>query len=89
MKTLARALALLATAAALPACQTEDPLYSTGVSKRAGNAIAANTVMQMVDPWQAGVDDTDLVVPADRGGTGEDGGGATAAAPPVQVQPTQ
>ena len=32
----------------------------------AGDAIAANTVMQMVDPWQYGVQDTDLSVPADR-----------------------
>ena len=32
----------------------------------AGDAIAANTVMQMVDPWQYGAQDTDLSVPADR-----------------------
>jgi hypothetical protein len=38
-----------------------------GVTPAAGDAIAANTVMQMVDPWQYGVQDTDLKVPADRG----------------------
>ena len=38
-----------------------------GVTPDAGNAIAANTVMQMVDPWQYGVQDTNLEVPADRG----------------------
>ena len=38
-----------------------------GVTPGAGDAIAANTVMQMVDPWQYGVQDTDLSVPADRG----------------------
>src|SRR5262249_20331606 len=38
-----------------------------GVTPGAGDAIAANTVMQMVDPWQYGVQDTDLDVPADRG----------------------
>jgi hypothetical protein len=38
-----------------------------GVTPMAGDAIAANTVMQMVDPWQYGVQDTDLEVPADRG----------------------
>ena len=32
----------------------------------AGDAIAANTVMQMVDPWPYGAQDTDLKVPADR-----------------------
>ena len=37
-----------------------------GVTLGAGNAIAANTAMQMVDPWQRGVEDTDLVVPAER-----------------------
>ena len=31
----------------------------------AGNAQAANTVMQMVDPWPAGVDNTNINTPAD------------------------
>jgi hypothetical protein len=38
-----------------------------GLTPGAGNALAANTVMQMVDPWQYGVQNTNLVVPADRG----------------------
>jgi hypothetical protein len=38
-----------------------------GITPAAGDAIASNTVMQMVDPWQYGVQDTDLKVPADRG----------------------
>jgi hypothetical protein len=42
-----------------------------GVTPMAGDAIAANTVMQMVDPWQYGVQDTDLEVPADRGDAGQ------------------
>ena len=33
---------------------------STASTPGAGDAIAANTVMQMVDPWQYGVQDTDL-----------------------------
>jgi hypothetical protein len=37
-----------------------------GVTPGSGDAIAANTVMQMVDPWQYGVQNTDLKVPADR-----------------------
>lgn len=40
-----------------------------GVTPGAGDAIAANTAMQMVDPWQYGVQNTDLEVPADRGDT--------------------
>lgn len=51
----------------LAACTTDDTIRTSGVTEGAGNAIAANTVMQMVDPWQAGVDDTELAVPADRG----------------------
>lgn len=32
----------------------------------AGDAVAANTALQMVDPWPAGVNDTDIDAPADR-----------------------
>jgi hypothetical protein len=39
-----------------------------GLTPGAGDAIAANTAMQMVDPWQYGVQNTDLSVPADRTG---------------------
>lgn len=35
------------------------------VTLGAGNAQAANTVMQMVDPWPAGVDNTNIKTPAD------------------------
>ena len=49
-----------------------------GVTPAAGDAVAANTVMQMVDPWQYGVQNTNLQVPADRAGAvppPADGGG--------------
>ena len=62
-------------AAALGGCMSDSGRID-GVTIGAGNAIAANTVMQMVDPWQPGVQDTDLVVPADRAApqaTAEDG----------------
>lgn len=65
----------------LAGCTHEAYQRNEGVSSYAGNAIAANTVMQMVDPWPAGVEDTDLETPADRG-TGEDG---MPKAPPVQM----
>jgi hypothetical protein len=51
-----------------------------GVTPMAGDAIAANTVMQMVDPWQYGVQDTDLEVPADPGAAGQAEGSDDASA---------
>jgi hypothetical protein len=50
----------------LAGCVGDGSGRQEGVTLGAGNAIAANTVMQMVDPWQKGVEDTDLAVPADR-----------------------
>ena len=50
----------------LSGCMTEDVLRYDGVTTSAGNAIAANTAMQMVDPWPRGVENTHLLVPAER-----------------------
>lgn len=50
-------------------CLSDEYRRADGLTEGAGEAIAANTVMQMVDPWQNGVQDTDLLVPADRGTT--------------------
>ena len=63
---------LLPPAAALAGC-SETYQRVDGVTPGAGDAIAANTVMQMVDPWQYGVQDTDLSVPADRGSQDAEG----------------
>ncbi|MBZ0164787.1 MAG: hypothetical protein K8H74_18995 [Notoacmeibacter sp.] len=52
--------------AALSGCTTDDHQRNQGVSGYAGNAVAANTVLQMVDPWPAGVEDTDIETAADR-----------------------
>ncbi|MBZ9794628.1 hypothetical protein [Mesorhizobium sp. ES1-4] len=51
-------------------CTSDDYVRSEGVSTAAGEAQAANTVMQMVDPWKYGVQNTRLLVPAKRGGGG-------------------
>lgn len=59
-------LTVLTLSLAVAGCMTEDTLRYNGVTQSAGNAIAANTVMQMVDPWPHGVQDTDLEVPAAR-----------------------
>jgi hypothetical protein len=55
---------LAATAAA--GCTTEDYTRADGLTSSAGNTMYANTVMQMVDPWQPRVQHTKLRVPADR-----------------------
>ncbi|MFP1633974.1 hypothetical protein ACLB6G_19780 [Zhengella sp. ZM62] len=72
---------LAAGVLALSGCTHEAHQRNEGVSSYAGNAIAANTVMQMVDPWPASIEDTDLETPAERG-TGEDG---KPKAPPVSM----
>lgn len=61
--TLASILSLSAAAG----CTTDDTMRIEGLTPAAGNAIAANTVLQMVDPWQPGVQQTNLRVPAARG----------------------
>jgi hypothetical protein len=48
-------------------CTSDDYVRSEGLTAGAGNAQAANTVMQMVDPWKYGVQNTRLLVPAQRG----------------------
>lgn len=65
MKKIASATGMAFAFAALAACNStaEDPTITKTSS--AGNAIAANTVMQMVDPWPEGVDDTRLKTPAE------------------------
>lgn len=48
-------------------CTSDDYVRSEGVTSGVGNAQAANTAMQMVDPWKYGVQNTRLLVPAKRG----------------------
>lgn len=62
-----RLISICCAALALAGCMGDGVGRQEGVTSGAGNAIAANTVMQMVDPWQPGVEDTDLKVPAERG----------------------
>jgi hypothetical protein len=65
---MARAIILAALAVACGAFGGCSETYQRvdGVTPGAGDAIASNTAMQMVDPWQYGAQDTDLNVPADR-----------------------
>lgn len=57
---------ILMLVAFLAGCTSDQVMRIDGMTPEAGNAIAANTVLQMVDPWQPGVQGTDLRVPAER-----------------------
>ena len=57
---------LLLAAALTAGCTTEDYSRADGLTSSVGNSVYANTVMQMVDPWQPGVQHTKLRVPAVR-----------------------
>lgn len=50
---------------ALPGCMASD-LDRDGVTTFAGDAIAYNSALQVVDPWEYGVQQTNLKVPAER-----------------------
>lgn len=66
-------------------CTSDDYTRTEGVTLAAGNAQASNTAMQMVDPWKYGVQNTRLLVPAQRPGTESAAVGAKAgsgSAPP-------
>ncbi|RUT97508.1 hypothetical protein EOD23_28610 [Mesorhizobium sp. USDA-HM6] len=54
----------LLLACAVAGCTSDDYVRTEGVTPAAGNAQASNTVMQMVDPWRYGVQNTRLLVPA-------------------------
>ncbi|TPN88463.1 hypothetical protein FJ987_11885 [Mesorhizobium sp. CU2] len=63
-------------------CTSDDYIRTEGVTPAAGNAQASNTVMQMVDPWKYGVQNTRLLVPAQRPGSETAAVGAKAASSP-------
>ncbi|PHP65072.1 hypothetical protein CSC94_21350 [Zhengella mangrovi] len=81
MKTL-WTMVLVAGLGGMAGCTHEAYQRNEGVTSFAGDAIAANTVMQMVDPWPRGVEETDLETPAERGGENH------AKPAEVTVQPT-
>jgi hypothetical protein len=70
-------LGLAALCAALAGCAKDDYLRTEGLTETVGDSIAHNNALQIIDPWPEGVEDTDLDVPADRGGPVPAGGGAT------------
>lgn len=65
MSLLRRSLALLALLGAT-GCTTDDTLRFDGVTPEAGQAIAQNSALQIIDPSPPGSADTRLRVPAQR-----------------------
>ena len=69
-------------------CTSDDYVRTEGVTPAAGNAQASDTVMQMVDPWRYGVQNTRLLVPAKRGSTEASATDQAATAKPAQSSTT-
>lgn len=59
-------MSMLGLSLAMAGCVSDEFARNEGVTGTAGNAIAADTALQMVDPWPRGVENTNLRVPADR-----------------------
>ncbi len=67
MRTFLKRATILSAATLASGCTSDDYLRMDGLTPGAGNAMAANSAMQMVDPWPNGVQNTKLRVPAVRG----------------------
>ncbi len=72
---------VLAAGAFASGCAKDDLLRTEGLTLGAGDAIARNTALQVIDPWPEGVEDTDIKTPNDHGG------GTTPPAPGTPVAP--
>jgi hypothetical protein len=58
---------MAALAGILSGCAQDDFMRTEGLTLAAGDAVATNSALQIIDPWPAGVEDTTLNPPADRG----------------------
>ena len=66
MRTQFKFVVLIGLAGLGSACMSDEYRRADGLTDGAGNSLASNSVMQMVDPWQNGVQNTRLLVPAVR-----------------------
>ncbi len=57
---------MAALAGLLTGCAQDDFMRTEGLTLAAGDAVATNSALQIIDPWPAGVEDTALNPPADR-----------------------
>mgnify|MGYP006314586291 CR=1 FL=1 len=75
----------------LSGCAKDDALRTEGLTLGAGDAVATNSALQIIDPWPEGVEDTDLLVPSDSGATviSPASGSAGAASTPPATSGTQ
>jgi hypothetical protein len=67
MRTYAKLAILVGLAGFGSGCTSDGYRRADGLTDGAGDKLAGNSVMQMVDPWQDGVQNTKLLVPAARG----------------------
>ena len=56
-----------ALAGFLTGCAQDDFMRTEGLTLAAGDAVATNSTLQIIDPWPEGVEDTQLRPPGDRG----------------------
>lgn len=70
----------LACVLLLAGCAQDDYLRTEGPTMMAGDAVAKNSALQIIDPWPEGVEDTSLDVPADRSKPGGEGANSAPAA---------
>lgn len=67
MRTHFKLAVLIGLAGVGSGCVSDAYRRADGLTNGAGDTMAGNSVMQMVDPWQDGVQNTKLLVPAARG----------------------
>jgi hypothetical protein len=67
MRKIITALTIAYGATTLSGCVNAEDKNLEGLTLTGGDAIAHNSTLQIIDPWPAGVQDTKLIVPADRG----------------------
>lgn len=66
MRTHFKLAVLIGLAGVGSGCVSDAYRRADGLTNGAGDTMAGNSVMQMVDPWQDGVENTKLLVPAAR-----------------------
>lgn len=59
---------IAALAGVLTGCAQDDFMRTEGLTLSAGDAVATNSALQIIDPWPEGVEDTRLRPPGDRVG---------------------